>query len=545
MRETDGRLGTGRWPWLAAGLMSAIFGVLVWLQRVPALTTRHDDLVYLLMSREVARFSYAQTWLVGAPIHNHYPPGFPGWLSSLSLIFGEQMSVFVFANILLMVGALLLLFAAVRRLWSLPTALLMLAIVVTNPLVQRTAAGVVSEALYLFCVSLTVWAVTVKPVRTRWLVLVGAGAVAATLTRSIGLALLGALAVTWLQERRWRALGALILPAVLASAAWLGWALLAPGQESGTSYIAEGLLPVISDQSLGSILRHAVAQAWEYWSRLVPAALSLPLMHGTVIDNLAWLGLVTGLTVLGLGRLWSTWRIVFWYLMAYATILVLWQWGNERMLMPIVPFLVVTFLACLDYARGSRLRVPLTVAVAVLVTGMLAGGIHETTQQVRSRLACDRSRLLESPACLNDDERGMLTGALWIAANLPPDDAVLSFKEGAAAYYGEHRVVRASRRAYEAWIDEPDDMLEQIRATGARYILLDHIHPFSRGLGKALTSFCDRLGLVRTFSAATLLFDLEPAASTVSPPADSAPQADACGALEVYQASPLQERWIW
>ena len=230
MRETDGRLGAGRWPWLAAGLLGAIFGVLVWLQRLPALTTRNDDLVYLLMSREAARFSYAQTWLVGAPIHTHYPPGFPGWLASLSLIFGEQMSVFVFANILLMVGALLLLFAAVRRLWSVPIALLMLSIVVVNPLVQRTVASVLSEALYLFCVSLTVWAVTVKPVRTRWLVLAGAGAVAATLTRSIGLALLGALAVSWLQERRLRALGALILPAVLASAAWLGWALLAPGQ---------------------------------------------------------------------------------------------------------------------------------------------------------------------------------------------------------------------------------------------------------------------------------------------------------------------------
>ena len=63
------RLSCIAMAWLAAGLMGTIFGVLVWLQRVPALTTRNDDLVYLLLSREVARFSYAQTWLVGAPIH--------------------------------------------------------------------------------------------------------------------------------------------------------------------------------------------------------------------------------------------------------------------------------------------------------------------------------------------------------------------------------------------------------------------------------------------------------------------------------------------
>lgn len=542
MSETTGLPGEGRKPWVVAGLLGAIFGLLVWLQRLPGLTTRNDDLVYLLMSREVARFTYAQTWMVGAPIHTHYPPGFPAWLASVSLIFGEHMSVFVLANILLMIGALLLLFDTTRRKWSAPLALMTLVLVVSNPLVQRTTASVLSEPLYLLWVCLTWWAVTVTPARSRWLVVAGTAAVAATLTRSIGVALLGALAVCWVQERRWRALGGLILPAVLAVTVWLVWALLTPGQVHGTNYIAEGLLPLLGDQTLGEVVRHPVTQAWEYWSRLVPASLSLPLVRGTVIDNLAWLGLVTGLTFLGLVHLWSTWRIVFWYLIAYGAILVLWQWGNERMLMPVVPFLAVTFLACLDFARGSRFRVPLTVAVAVLATGMVAGGIWESAGQLRAKMACDRSQLLESAACFNDDERGMLTGALWVAANLPPEEAVLSFKEGAAAYYGEHQVVRPSRDDYETWIDEPNDMLEQIRATGAGYILLDHIHPFSRGLGTALRSFCDRVGLVRVFSPATLFLDLDPGDSTVPPETAT---ADACDALGVYETSPLQERWVW
>ena len=529
-------LAEGRRPWLIAGLLGALFGALVWLQRVPLLTVRNDDLVYILMSREVARFSYAQTWLVGAPFHTHYPPGFPSWLATLSGTFGEHMSVFVLGNIVLMIGTLMVLFDAVRRLWSAPMALLMLAIVVANPLTQHVSASVLSEALYLFCVSLAVWAVAVMPARTSCVVMAGASAIAATLTRSIGLALLGALAVWWLQERRWRALGALVIASGLTVGVWHVWATLAPGQVSGSNYVTEGVVRVLGDQSSDPIIVHVAGQAWEYWSRSVPVALSLPHIRGTVIDNLFWLGLLTGLTALGLARLWSVWRMVFWYLIAYAAILVLWPWGNQRMLMPMVPFLVVTFLASVDWARGSRFMAPVAVAIAIMAGGMLGGGISETTLHMRSRLACDRSMLLESPACFNPDERGLLVGALWLATNVSPDDAVLSFKEAAAAYYSEHRIVRPSNDEYRSWSEAPD-LLKQIRTTGARYIFLDHIHPYSRGLGRTLAPWCDRMVLVQTFSPVTLLFDIHPEATAAS--------SDACPALHDFVETPKQQRWIW
>ncbi len=179
---------------------------------------------------------------------------------------------------------------------------------------------------------------------------------------------------------------------------------------------------------------------------------------------------------------------------------------------------------------------PVAVAIAIMAGGMLGGGISETTRHMRSRLACDRSMLLESTVCFNPDERGLLVGALWLATNLPPDDAVLSFKEGPAAYYSEHKIVRPSNDEYRRWSEAPD-VLEQIRTTGARYIFLDHIHPHSRGLGRTLAPWCDRMVLVQTFSPVTLLFDINPEATAGS--------SDACPALDDFVEAPKQQRWIW
>ncbi len=39
--------------WLAAGGLVALYLVLTWLQHVPAVTTRNDGAVYILLSREI------------------------------------------------------------------------------------------------------------------------------------------------------------------------------------------------------------------------------------------------------------------------------------------------------------------------------------------------------------------------------------------------------------------------------------------------------------------------------------------------------------
>ena len=135
--------------WLAAGGLVALYLVLTWLQHVPAVTTRNDGAVYLLLSREIGRFSYAQTWLVGAPVHTLYPPGFPIWLAAVGAVFGERLDVFIAANTLLVAAALIMIFDVVRRKWSPGLGLLFLSVAVLNPWIQSAGARFLSEALYM------------------------------------------------------------------------------------------------------------------------------------------------------------------------------------------------------------------------------------------------------------------------------------------------------------------------------------------------------------------------------------------------------------
>src|SRR5690242_18278500 len=69
-----------RWLLAAAGLL-AIHAALAWWLRAPAVSTGHDDAIYLLLGRDLLHGSYRNFWLIGAPAHGLYPPLYPAALA--------------------------------------------------------------------------------------------------------------------------------------------------------------------------------------------------------------------------------------------------------------------------------------------------------------------------------------------------------------------------------------------------------------------------------------------------------------------------------
>ncbi len=228
--------------WATAITLVVGYMVLTWLQRIPAVTTRNDDAVYILLSREVASLSYAQSWLLGAPVHSQYPPGYPTWLALLRLMVGEHVGVFVAGNILLVSAGLLLVFDVLRRYWPAAVGVLFLAVMVVSPQLHDAGAKILSEGLYFFLTATAMWLVAVKPTGMLWVGMTIAAAITASLTRSIGLTMIMALGACWLLQGHHRRVLALAAAALVFVGPWLTWTVVAPDKFIGNNYVAEMLL---------------------------------------------------------------------------------------------------------------------------------------------------------------------------------------------------------------------------------------------------------------------------------------------------------------
>ena len=229
-----------RWVFAAAGVLLLVYVYLTWQLRIPAVTTGNDDARYLNLAQAIAGFSYRELWVVGEPIHSHYPPFYPFILAVTGFLSQHRLDVYLVVNLASVVAALLLMFDAVRRLWSPGLALLMLAMTVANPALIRLGGNLMSDAPYLALSSLVLWIPTRQPLERKWLAALGAAAILAALTRSVGITLLGAVFVHWAWERRWHALWIFSVAAGASVGSWLVWTALAPHEvHGGRTYVAD------------------------------------------------------------------------------------------------------------------------------------------------------------------------------------------------------------------------------------------------------------------------------------------------------------------
>jgi len=117
--------------WGAAIGLLGLHVILAWLLR-DQIGMGNDDAMYIQLSRSLRVFGYREEFLIGAPWHSQYPPFYPLLLAAISTLAGERVDVLIAASTLLSAGALLLIFDAVRRLWSPLLALMVLTVGAVN-----------------------------------------------------------------------------------------------------------------------------------------------------------------------------------------------------------------------------------------------------------------------------------------------------------------------------------------------------------------------------------------------------------------------------
>ena len=527
-RLDDPTASAPRWAFgLALGfvLTHALLG---WLFRLPAVTIRNDDGLYILLSHSIRALQYRDTHLIGAPWHAQYPPGYPVLLGGFAGIFGDHVDVYILPGLLLSTLGIALLFDLIRRVWSWPMALAVGGLAALQPDLIRYAGAIVSESSYFGLVMVALWIVTTRPPTRGWLIAAGGVTIASALVRSNGVALVAALGLVWMLERRWRAVLVYGAASALTVGVWFLWTAVAPTKIAGRSYVADAMLATAAETDTLNRFERLVANTLRYVQVDFGNALPLPVIPGTPLDN-AFTAAMFGLALpLGLWLAWRRWRIGALYFALYIGVLLIWPWRKVRFVTPVEPILLLLVVAALVYVAQRWSRVVGFGMLGVL----LAGNLYQTARDLEDiagqvapcRTAEARARL----ACFNERQRGYVQAARFAGEHTPPDARFIVGKEATFGYY-------SGRQAQYSVVAREDTAgyLSHMARLGIDYAVLGHTsNSDARELGADLAGICSELMLVQGFEGSSYLFRRRG-------PGDDPADRAACGAVAAFLADTL------
>jgi 4-amino-4-deoxy-L-arabinose transferase-like glycosyltransferase len=500
--------------------------LLTWFSRPPGLLTGQDDAEYMILARSLRAGGYEELHRVDTPVHSTYPPAYPALLAVWGTITGDGFDALVVLTIALSAATLLLLRRVLlRRGFDESVATGSVVVLAVNPALVAFAGSVMSETPYIFLTVVCLLLLADARPATRRLVLAGAAAILAALTRSIGVTLVVALGVNWLTERRWKTAAALALASALTVGAWLLWTVLAPEQYLGTSYVADLRTGATGTAwSPGPLLRIPGHVAW-YARVAVPWQLGVPTVAGTIVDNVVAVLVLAVLFAFGAWTFVRRWRFAAIYFLTYGGLLALWLWRVDRFVVPLLPLIVPALLAG-AYALGDRfgLRRPALLAAACALLLALGAGAR-TAADVADATRCDRALSLPDPQCLTPDRASFFDAIRWIGGNTAGDDVLLAAKAAPLYLYTGRRSV-----GYGAALSaDATTFLPYLREHGTDYILLGALEQSEVWqLAPLLADVCDRLALRASFPPNTYLFAI-PSETALS-------DSSACAAVAAYLA---------
>lgn len=430
--------------WWAAGAGLAVAAVVALNLTASLAGVFYDDGIYLALARSLAEgHGYRLLYLPGAPGAVTYPFLYPGLLAALWKVlpaFPANVPFLKAVNAGLLGGFAALLVAylsprLVRRPWA--AALLVFVGATALPLVT-VATVLFSEPLFLVLFIGACWAGDAarrSEHRAAAFALAAAAGLlagAATLTRSVGLTVLGAIPTALLLVRRPRAALIAFAAGALCLVPWAVWIARHHGD-------ADPLLTA-NYGTYVDLLRQSG------WAWLTPASL-LDLMGPAGAVALApfhgWLYVCLGVPALlllasGFAPILGALPTLGWALLAYLGLVFLWPYGPDRFLWAVWPLLAVTFYA------GSRRAWQRLSAVAGRWALLGRGGVAVVTTavvvgygfyQVRGYRRRDGARLQDGISLT-------MAGVLpWIRTSTPPTAVIAGADEALVWLYTGRRAV--------------------------------------------------------------------------------------------------------
>lgn len=518
---------------IAAGIL-ALHAVLAWLGRLPGVSYSNDDAVYMLLAKSLRSFRYLDSYLPGAPVHVQYPPGWPAMLALVDLLPGDMVAAAYVLVVCLSLVGLWCFFEGALRVLPPVVALLALAASATTAATLMPAGRLMSEASFFCFTMVSLWAAGDPARRPRWLLMAGVAAILAAYMRSIGIGLLGALVLTWLMERRWRAAVAMAIGSIVAFGPWVAWSVLGPQRSIGRSYgsdIAAGASMIDhAGSSVAGVFRHLTDKVVLVVGGDLSTVTSFIRFRGTILDNVLWLLVLVGLGGWGTMLLLKRWRAVPLYVGASLGLLVLWTWSTRRFLFPLVPAVTLILLAGAWRVWDRFGKVAGSVAFALVLAGVPIRGWPWTVNILAEGLACDRSRQYEDPGCFTAEQLAFFAAAQYAHDSMPATATFSVDREASFAFHADRSAIYTMELLGDTTISVPEAM----RARDIPYILMAQLTDLDEvRLPHFLAPDCEQFAVVKKFGSRTLILRLVRKGG------------DACPVLQQAEAEsrPIWERW--
>lgn len=507
-------------PSLIALALVTLAGMLLgWASRDAALNVNGDDAIYLTLSKSLGEGHYRDEYLVGTPPHAQYPPGIPAWLLLIRLVAGGSLDAILAGNFLLIATTAWLLADAVRRLSTPWLGVVAASVVALNPGLLGLGGELRSEPLYLACCALALWCTVDLDKDGGWWrpAVAIAAAIAAFLTRSAGIALLPAIGIALLMQRRWRPLILGGASALLVTGAWFTYVRWATQRTIGHTYAID----LVGAAPVGEPLRfleHLFSNARDYFAYLAAVQFSIPDIGDFPLDNGVWGLLLIIPAVAGAWRLARQWPAMVAFLLLATAILLVYPWPIGRLLTPLLPWLVVVLLfGWISLTSAARFRHCVQAALvigAVLAALAAAAQLPRTLRGVRCRATAPFS----DPRCATLADRSYFAAAVFIRDSLPRD-AVIAASKPSSIYFNSQRLT------FPLELFQRDSAALLLAPKGpATHILLSRKFPYEANqVATWLRGHCGSFALNAQFAGGTLL--LGPRTTT---------SGDACAALDIY-----------
>ena len=414
-----------------AGL--AVFAAALWAQHDGLIGVFFDDGIYVSLARSLATGEGYVNGHLPEPFPGvHYPPLYPWALSLLWRVwpqFPDNAAVFQLFDAACLGLAAWLIAAHARRLPLTPwvSATLVTAGLVAFPVL--TIVGVrFSEPLFLALAAAAI-ALSDRAHRdARFAVAVGVLAGLATLTRSIGIAVVLGVALGYLTRRRWNDAALSTGTAALIVLPWTLWvwrhAAAVPEALAANygTYASE-----VSQAGLGGLM-HV-----ETLGVLLPV---MRLLLPSVSAGLWYTGAMLLVALIAWGA-WSAWRSAPSLVSgatAYVAMVALWPYAPDRFIWIVLPWLLLFLALGLRAAwRAAPHAAPRSAVAALAALAILVGGAREW-QSVTTGGFAATARGISAPM------RALIR---VINAELPADAVIASADEALIALYTGRRAMPA------------------------------------------------------------------------------------------------------
>lgn len=500
--------GRTRWTIVFLVVVVALHLTLSWSLRLPGMSWWEDDAQYTVLARQLAHGSYREDWLVDAPIHARYPPGFPLLLAASNVVAPDTFEAHQVVVLLCSTASLLVIFGLANATMGLETAVFATALSAIGISSVLDAGTVMAEAPFQLFLLLSIWFAVRRQPRRRDLLLAGGCAVMAALVRTAGVAMIAALAIEWALQRRWRAVGALALGS-LPVAAWILWTAVAPDPGQRGLYMHTIAVAIAHPTQVGpstTVAARLVRNTWLYARAQFPSAMSFLALKHNLFDNVLWGILLLATVPVGLAVLWRRGRIVALSLAMYMFVLLLWPWSNPRFASPVAPLLLVVIAAGV-LALATRLQLAgrraALLAVALL---FVVGAGQAIVPNLLATRACDRQRPVDSTSCLTPDERGLLLAARYVRDSTP-SDAVLYVPKEAGFYL---RANRRSVRDLAVTRTSADSLGGVLRRLHVTYAAVSPIGASAHRRNRLIAQACREFDYVASFDSNAVLLRVRP-----------------------------------